>query len=52
MQHLEHNFKVNYGFNIKLCEVVRILKRIYEKTNLQTKFIVKCSTSNNVDVCN
>ena len=43
MQHLQHNFKVNYWFNIKLCEDIQISKRIYQKTNLQTKFIVKCS---------
>ena len=42
MQHLQHNFKVNYWFNIKLCEDIQISKRIYQKTNLQTKFIVKC----------
>ena len=29
MQHLQHNFKVNYWFNIKLCEEIRISKRIY-----------------------
>ena len=28
MQHLQHNFKVNYWFNIKLCEDIRISKRI------------------------
>ena len=42
MQHFQHNFKVNYWFNIKLCEDIQISKRIYQKTNLQTKFIVKC----------
>ena len=44
MQHLQHNFKVNYWFNIKLWEDIRISKHIYKKTNLQTKFI-KCSAS-------
>ena len=29
MQHLQHNFKVNYWFNIKLCEDIRISKPIY-----------------------
>ena len=43
MQHLQHNFKVNYWFNIKLWEDIRISKQIYKKTNLQTKFIIKCS---------
>ena len=45
MQHLQHNFKVNYWFNIKLWEDIRISKQIYKKTNLQTKFIIKCSAS-------
>ena len=45
MQHLQHNFKVNYWFNIKLCEDIRISKRIDKETNLQTKFIIKCSAS-------
>ena len=45
MQHFQHNFKVNYWFNIKLCEDIQISKRIYQKTNLQTKFIVKCPAS-------
>ena len=45
MQHLQHNFKVNFWFNIKLCEDVQISKQVYEKTNLQTKFIVKSSAS-------
>ena len=43
MQHLQHNFKVNYWFNIKLWEDILISKQIYKKTNLQTKFIIKCS---------
>ena len=29
MQHLQHNFRVNYWFNIKLYEDIRIPKRIY-----------------------
>ena len=45
MQHLQHNFKVNYWFNIKLCEDIQISKRIDKETNLQTKFIIKCSAS-------
>ena len=45
MQHLQHNFKVNYWFNIKLCEDIRISKPIDKETNLQTKFIIKCSAS-------
>ena len=45
MQHLQHNFKVNYWFNIKLWEDFRISKQIYKKTNLQTKFIIKCPAS-------
>ena len=45
MQHLQHNFKVNYWFNITLWEDIRISKQIYKKTNLQTKFIIKCSAS-------
>ena len=45
MQHLQHNFKVNYWFNIKLCEDIRISKRIDKETNLQTKFIIKRSAS-------
>ena len=43
MQHFQHNFKVNYWFNIKLCEDIQISKWVYQKTNLQTKFIAKCS---------
>ena len=42
MQHLQHNLKINYSFNIKLCKDIQISKRIYLKTDLQTKFIVKC----------
>ena len=45
MQHLQHNFEVNYLFNMKLCEHIPISKQIYQKTNLQTKFIKKCSVS-------
>ena len=45
LQHLQHNFQVNYWFNIKLSKDIRISKRMYWKTNLQTKFNVKCSTS-------
>ena len=29
VQHLQHNFKVNYWFNIELCENIQISKRIY-----------------------
>ena len=29
MQHLQHNFEVNYLFNMKLCEHIPISKQIY-----------------------
>ena len=58
MQHLQHNFKVNYWFNIKLCEEIRISKRIYQKTNLQQSLsfvrprALKSPQSRSLDVCN
>ena len=29
LQHLQHNFQVNYWFNIKLCEDIQISKQMY-----------------------
>ena len=58
MQHLQHNFKVNYWFNIKLCEDIRISKQISYKTNLQQSLpfvrprVLKSPQSRSLDVCN
>ena len=59
MQHLQHNFKVDYWFNIKLCEDIRISKRIYQKTNLQQSLslnvrprVLKSPQSRSLDFCN
>ena len=45
LSHLQRNFKVNYWVNVELFADIWISKRIYQKTNLQTKFIVECSAS-------
>ena len=40
MQHLQHNFKVNYWFNIKLWEDIRISKWIYKKLTYKQSFLL------------